>query len=132
MKLLATIILVILISLRCGAQQQPEKIQLEQKVEKFNKMKNTGAAFTVIGSILFVAGVITINNNPPDLFGDGSGGFGTGFGLFVLGAAGLGSGITLWSVGAHNERKYKSQLQGISVTANLGQRFKGIGVVYRF
>lgn len=114
------------------AQEIPEKIRIEKQVEKYHKIKTAGTTLTLLGGVLFIAGVVTTSNNQPDFWSDQPGNYAAGMGMMVLGGAGLGSGIPLWAVGAHYNRKYKSQLEGISVRVRVDRQSKGIGLIWRF
>ncbi|MDH4092101.1 MAG: hypothetical protein OEV74_18180 [Cyclobacteriaceae bacterium] len=132
MKLLTTVGLVVLVTIRCMAQENAEKMRIEQQVEKYHKIKTTGTTLTLLGGVLFIAGVVTTSNNQPDFWSDQPGNYAAGMGMMVLGGAGLGSGIPLWTVGAHHGRKYRNQLEGISVRVRMNRQSKGIGLIWRF
>jgi len=132
MKLLTTILCILILGIRCAAQKPLEKIQIEQKIVRYGKMKNVGAASTVLGAIAMIAGVAIINANNSSILGGESNNWGTGVGLFIVGVAGVGSGMPLWGVGSHNERKYKAQLTGLSVRLNVRPGYRGLGLSYRF
>jgi hypothetical protein len=105
------------------AQQNPEKPDYFNQVEKYRKMKNTGAAVTVIGAVLIFSVPIIVYGN---------GDLQTAAVVTVVGIAGLGSGIPLYAVGKNNERTYKEKLQGLSVRFNTNYRSTGLTLSYRF
>jgi hypothetical protein len=100
--------------------------------EKAQKMKTGGAVLVVLGSILVISGGVTIANNF-DLWSDENDDKAkTGAILFAFGAASLGAGIPLTIVGSHKQRKYRNQLDAISVRANFSPQHRGVGLTYRF
>jgi len=133
MKLLMMLGLLLLITIRSFAQENSEKLQYLSKVEKYRKMKNAGATLTVLGGVLVVVGLVTMSNSTYDLWtGDETGNFEAGAAAYLVGAAGLGSGIPLWIVGAHNQRKYKSKFESLSVRINASPHSNGLTLSYRF
>ena len=105
------------------------------KVEKYRKLKNTGATLTVVGGVLFVVGVSMLLNSTTTYYNgqtSSSSNAGTGAIAYVLGVAGLGTGIPLWIVGAHQQRKYTKKLEGVTLRFNLHPQGQGITFAYRF
>jgi len=132
MKLL-TFSLLFLITIQSFAQENPNKLPDLAKMEKYRKMKNTGVALTALGSVLVVVGFVTMNNSTYNIWtGEETGNFDAGAVTFLIGAGGLGSGIPLWIVGAHNQRKYKNKVEGISVRLNSNPQSRGLTLTYRF
>jgi hypothetical protein len=109
-----------------------ERLLNAGKVEKYRKMKHTGTVLTVLGGILFVVGVVTLENSVVTNYSNGqtttTGNANAGAAAFVFGMAGLGVGIPLWAVGAHNERKYNT----LSFRFNANPRGRGLTLAYRF
>jgi hypothetical protein len=109
------------------------------KVEKYRKMKGTGATLTVMGGILLVVGIATLVNatsSYTNSYGSTqtstSGNAAAGAVAYLLGLGGLGAGIPLWIVGAHQHRKYNAKLEGLSLRFNLSPQGKGMTIACRF
>jgi hypothetical protein len=120
-----------LLNSRLYAQQNTEtieKVDYAAQAEKYRKMKNVGTALTVVGSVLFVSGLVTMHN-ATDLY-DGI--FGTGAVLFVGGCVSLGVGIPLWIVGGVQQKKYSAKPQQLSVRINATPQNQGLTLTYRF
>jgi len=109
------------------------------KVEKYRKMKGTGATLTVVGGILLVVGIATLVNatsNSYNSYGttqtSTSGNAAAGAVAYLLGLGGLGAVIPLWIVGAHRQRKYSKRLEGFTLRFNVNPQGKGVTVACRF
>jgi len=118
------------------AQQQPqsqEKIDYFGKVEKYRRMKNSGIALTVVGSVLLVAGTITVlNATVEEMFYVESDKADIGVACMLAGQIGLGAGIPLWIVGANNQKKYSKKVQELTVKINGTPQSHGLTLTYRF
>lgn len=136
MKLPATLILVVLMVTPLFAQEAIDQVVITQKVEKYKKMKDTGAMLSVGGSVLTLVGFITMLNSSISTIESPAGNVttetrgypGMGTALFLLGHAGLGAGIPLYVVGKNNERKYNGMLQGVSLKFNVNPRAAGLSL----
>lgn len=127
------ITLVVLVTTQSVAQQNPEKLDYVNKVEKYRNMKNTGATLTVIGGVLAVIGAATMYSSSYNMWtGEGAGTLQTGAITTVAGIAGLGSGIPLLCIGTHFQKKYSAKLEGLSVRVNANARSTGLTLSYRF
>ena len=125
--------IVMLATTQSNGQQSPENLDYINKIEKYRKMKNTGATLTVLGGVLVAIGAAVMYNSSYDWWtGEETGNRQAGALCTVFGIAGLGSGIPLWAVGAHNQRKYTEKLQGLSVKINANSRSSGLTLSYRF
>ncbi len=118
------------------AQQKTEvveKIDYLEKVEKYRKMRGTGATLTVIGSILAVVGTSTMVNNM-DLFTDedNSSKYVTGMFCALAGYGMLGAGVPLWIVGGVQHKKYSAKAQELSVKINATPQSQGLTLSFRF
>jgi hypothetical protein len=110
------------------------------KVEKYRKMKGTGATLTVVGGILLVVGIATLVNATSNSYTNSygstqtstSGNAAAGAVAYLLGLGGLGAGIPLWIVGAHQQRKYSKRLEGFTLRFNVNPQSKGVTVACRF
>lgn len=125
-------------SLQVSAQYDPDKMFYLQKVEKYRRMKNTGTVLTIGGSILTVAGIVTLLNssivetsNGYQTYTTTEGNPGLGVAMWLVGIGGLGSGIPLWAVGTHNYRKYSQKLEGVSIRLNMSRQQTGLTLAYR-
>lgn len=138
MKFTLVCFLFVCFSLQVLAQYDPDKMFYLQKVEKYRRMKNTGAVLTVAGSILTVAGIATLLNSSYIETSNGyqtttttEGNPGLGVAMWLVGIGGLGSGIPLWAVGAHNHKKYSHKLEGVSIRLNMSPQRAGVTLAYR-
>ncbi len=110
------------------------------KVEKYRKMKGTGATLTVVGGILLVVGIATLVNATSNSYTNSYGSTSTstsnnaatGAVAYLLGLGGLGAGIPLWIVGAHQQRKYSKRLEGFTLRFNMNPQGKGLTLACRF
>lgn len=140
MKTFILLLFLAFTALQSVAQQDPEKLLYLKKVEKFRKMKNTGAALTVGGGILFVVGIVTLASSSTTTVSYGYGNSysttegnpGAGLAAYLFGSAGLGAGIPLWIVGKNNLRKYTRKLESVSAGAQLNPQAPGLKLTYRF
>jgi hypothetical protein len=124
---------ILLVCTQSFGQQNQEKLEYFNKVEKYRKMKNTGATFTVLGGALMIIGGVTMYNSTFNIWtGEESGNWEAGATAYIFGVAGLASGIPLWVVGAHNQRKYNQKLQGLSVRIDSRSQATGLTLSYRF
>jgi len=96
-------------------------------------MKNGGMALTIAGSVLFVAGTITIMNSTVEgMFYSESNSADAGAACFLAGNVALAAGIPLWIVGHNNEKKYRKNIQELSVKINTTPKSQGLTLTYRF
>src|SRR5258706_14897128 len=110
------------------------------KVEKYRKMKGTGATLTVVGGILLVVGIATLVNATSNSYTNSYGttststsnNAATGAVAYLLGLGGLGAGIPLWIVGAHQQRKYSKRLEAFTLRFNMNPQGKGLTLACRF
>jgi len=137
-KTIILCILVALIGQHAVAQQNPPqdsqslKLDYVGKIEKYRKMRGAGAALTVIGSILTVAGTVTVMNNM-DLFSDGDdSAYVTGAVCALAGYGMLGAGIPLWIVGGVQHKKYSTKLQELSIKIDATSQSQGLTLRFRF
>jgi hypothetical protein len=138
MKFLLVSLLLFSFSLPGLAQYDADKMFLLQKTEKYRRMKNTGATLTVVGTILTVAGIVTVINNVEET-APGSQTYsatndkaGTGAIMWLVGVGGMGAGIPLWAVGAHNYKKYSQKLNAVSVRFHATPQRAGLTLAYKF
>ncbi len=108
MKFLLLISFLVTLSVQSLAQRDPDKLRYALKVEKFRKMKTTGAKNTLNGA----------ESN--------------GLLVYLLGVGSLGAGIPLWIVGGHQQRKYERRFESVSVGFNLTPQNTGLTLRYRF
>ena len=113
--------------------QTSNNIDYIKKVEKYRRMKIAGITLTALGSVLFVAGTITIyNSSAEDLFYTESKSTDAGVACFFAGNIALAGGIPLWIVGANNQNKYSKLAQQVIVKINATPRSQGLTFTYRF
>jgi hypothetical protein len=113
--------------------QNSNNIDYAKKVEKNRRMKIAGTTLTVLGSVLFVAGTITIlNSTAEDLFYTESKSTDAGVACFFAGNIALAGGIPLWIIGANNQKKYSKLAQQVNVKINATPRSQGLTLTYRF
>ena len=138
MKYIPIVCFLLLLSLQSIAQRDPDRLFYAQKVEKFRKMKSTGATLTVTGGILVVVGIsMIINGTKTTNYGGSSqstvnSSAETGVLVYLLGVGSLGAGIPLWIVGAHQQGKYERKFENVSVGFNLTPQKTGLTLTYRF
>lgn len=139
MKKLLTLIFPIFFITPLYSQFNPEKALYTAKVEKYKKMKTTGALLTAAGGILFIVGVTTISNSPSTTtYYNGQpqttygGNAGAGAVALLVGMGGVGAGIPLWIVGAKSQRKYTQKLEMTGINININQQSTGVGLRYYF
>lgn len=114
-------------------QHSREKIDYFKKVEKYRRMKNGGMTLTIMGSVLLVAGTITVLNSTVDeVFYTESKTADAGVACLVAGHISLAAGIPLWIVGANNHKKYFQKVQQLSVKINSTPQSQGLTLMYRF
>lgn len=124
--------IILLATTQLFSQQSQEKLEYFNKAEKYRKMKSTGATFTVLGGALMIIGGVTMYNSNFSIWtGEDSGNFEAGAVAYVIGVAGLASGIPLWAVGAHNQRKYRQKVNGLSVRINASTQARGLTLSMR-
>ena len=117
-----------------------EVVFYRMKAERYRKMKNAGTFLTVAGGILFVAGVVTLNNatyttnysNNGYATTSSSGNVGGGVLAVLAGTGALGAGVPLWIIGAHSERKYVNKLTGVTLGMHRNRNTTGMTLTYRF
>ena len=97
---------------------------------KYQKMKETGAALTVVGSLLFVIGVATLENTNI-LDENDETAFQRGALCTIAGMGCLGPGIPMWIVGAHKHKKL-SKLQSVTVKPIASTQYQGLTLSVRF
>ena len=137
MKFIFLLSFVSLIAIQSIAQRDPDKLFYAQKVEKYGKMKNTGATLTVTGGILVIVSISMLLNS-----GKTSNQYSTqqtataaeqnAALVYLLGVASLGAGIPLWIIGGHAQRKYERKFESISLKFNLTPQKTGLTLTYRF
>lgn len=137
MKIIVLLVFLFSLTANCYAQVDPQKLLYVKKSEKYRKMKNTGRGLAVVGSILFIAGVVTLSNvtyvyNSSGAATVASGNPEQGVLMFLGGMAGLGAGIPLWIVGGHQQGKYEAKMNSLSLRINANPQNKGLTFTYRF
>jgi len=137
MKTIVSILFVLILSVSSFAQIDQQKAQYMVKVEKYTRMKNTGIGLTIAGSVLTIAGIVTLSN--VTWVEDGYGNYTTADGnaaggavCLLAGMGGLGAGIPLAIVGSKNKKKYEGKLQSISLRFKANPQNTGIALLYRF
>src|SRR5688572_3225884 len=92
-----------------GLNKDAERLNYVEKIEKYRRMKTTGATLTVAGSVLLIVGTVIFVDAPvTDTEGHE---LESGLLCMIAGQAGLGAGIPLWIVGANNQKGYTKKLQ---------------------
>lgn len=141
MKNVVLVLTLILISVQSFSQVVRDRAFYEQKAIRYNRMKNTGAALTVTGSILTVVGMVCLSTadweTTEDMYGNsqrtasGSKAVGGAVSL-VAGVGFLGAGIPLAIIGSKNKRKYESKAQSLSFRFNAKPNNTGLVLTYKF
>ena len=113
--------------------QNSSNIDYVKKVEKYRRLKIAGASLTVLGSVLFVVGTVTIyTSTVEDLFYTESKPTDAAMACFFAGNIALAGGIPLWIIGANNQNKYSKLAQKVNVKINATPRSHGLTLTYRF
>jgi hypothetical protein len=136
MKALTLIAITCLITLHTFGQIDSDKMLYLQKSEKYKRMRNTGVTLAVGGTVMMVAGLVTIVNNA-DAYNQSMGqnnadDVGRGALMYFGGAIAIGVGTPLWIVGGINHARYNRKLQSVSSRLTIYPRNRGIGLIYRF
>jgi hypothetical protein len=140
MKTLLLFTFLVFLGAQAYAQQDPERMQYLQKVEKYHRMKRTGTTLTLMGSVLSVVGMVTIMNSSYETTYSSYGSPQTtssrnpeaGIAAYLVGSACVGAGIPLWIVGGVNEGRYQRKLDALTVGASLNRGSAGLTLRYRF
>lgn len=136
MKALTLLIVTCLTALNTFAQIDSDKMLYLQKSEKYKRMRNTGITLAVGGTVMMVAGIVTIVNNA-DPYNQSVGqnntdDIGRGALMYLGGAIAIGVGTPLWIVGGISHARYNRKLQSVSSRLTIYPRNRGIGLTYRF
>ena len=140
MKTPILLLLMVFSASHMQAQQNDDKLFYLQKAEKYRRMKTTGAVLTGLGSIAFIAGIVTVSNatyttttngygQPVTTSSDGDAA--AGVLSFLAGSLALGAGVPLWIVGAHAKKKYERKLEGLTFRMNFHQQRAGFTLTCR-
>lgn len=136
MKILVVALILSAFAFNSFAQIDEEKALYIQKAEKYRRMKNTGQILAIGGTVMMVAGIVTLSNVETTTNGYGqtttTGNVGSGIAMYLLGGCAVGAGVPLWIVGGINKGKYERKLQSVSVSLRVTPRSNGIGIRYRF
>jgi hypothetical protein len=140
MKILLLLTFLMFIGVQTYAQQDPERMEYMQKVDKYHRMKRTGTTLTLMGTVLSVVGMVTIMNSSYETTYNGygspqttsSGNPEAGLAAYLVGSVCVGAGVPLWIVGGVNEGKYQRKLNALNVGASINQRGVGVSLRYRF
>jgi hypothetical protein len=136
MKILTVLLVLVCFAFHTAAQIDEEKALYLHKAEKYRRMKSTGQILTIGGTVMMVAGIVTLSNVETTTTGYGqtttTGNVGGGIAMYLLGGCAVGAGVPLWIVGGINKGKYERKLQSVSVSLKVTPRSNGIGIRYRF
>ncbi len=139
MKFIPLFCILFLLSVQTIAQRDPDRLFYALKVEKFRKMKTTGATLTVTGAILVVVGIsMIVNSTSSSSHNSSTGTYNlttnqeTGALVYLLGVGSLGAGIPLWIVGGHQQHKYEGKFEKLSVGLNFSPQKTGLTLAYHF
>lgn len=122
------------------AQINSEKLVYLQKVEKYRRMKSTGATLTIGGSVLMVTGLIVLSNSSYEYVDYGNGNTQerttgnplAGAVIWIVGNASVGAGIPIWIIGKNNFRKYSNKLESVSIKVNTNPQYSGLTLACKF
>jgi hypothetical protein len=113
-----------------------KKLFYAGKSEKFRRMKRTGTTLTILGGVLLTVGIVTLSNSSYYTNYNGqtssNGNPEAGAAAFLFGVGGLGAGIPLWTIGAHQQKKYFKKSEGITFRFNIQPQGKGVTLAYHF
>ncbi len=146
MKYFSLFVILVCISIQSYAQFNSDRLFYEGKVEKYKKLKTTGAALAIVGTGLCVVGIVTlvsqIDNTNSSSGGSGSYGssssstasnstVNTGAALWLVGLGCVGAGVPMWVVGGISQMRYEKKLDRLSVGLNLSPQQTGLKLRYR-
>lgn len=138
MKKYLIILVLIIFSLNCvWGQDEFLKEKYENKIENYNRMKNTGSSLTTLGTMAAGGGVFLLVSGSKKVNGqyNTDPNFTKIYGGIILLELGVGSfvtGIVLFSVGNRKGNEYNQKLRNLSVGFNYVPENNGVSLVYRF
>jgi hypothetical protein len=140
MKYFFTLLFLLSLSIPMFAQMNSEKMLYLEKAEKYHRMKRTGVSLTLAGSVLWVAGIVTLVNATTTTVSNGYGPSQTtttgnaeaGLAAYLVGTGCIGAGIPLWIVGGVSEGRYRRKFNAVSASANVNPHGAGLTLRYRF
>jgi hypothetical protein len=140
MKTFSIVCIVLLMSVKAFAQQQPEDRSFYvAKMEHYKRMKSTGTTLTMLGSALVVIGYVTLLNSSVDEYNNGyttttttHGNPGAGTACVLIGSACVHAGIPLWIVGGISKGRYERKIDTLSLKINMNRQSAGIALCYKF
>jgi hypothetical protein len=136
MKTLTLILALFLMSVQSFAQIAKDKGFYEQKIIRFNKLKNAGIALTIGGAVLTAVGIAVLANTSFETDYNGEptntdklylGAYSIGFGM-----AGMGGGIALAIIGSNKKKQYQRTLDTFSFKLNANPNNTGLVLTYTF
>jgi hypothetical protein len=136
MKKVALVLVLILVSLQSFSQAVRDRAFYEQKIVRYNKLKNAGIALTIGGAVLTVVGVAVLantsfetdyNGEPTDTGNLYLGAYSLGFGMTAMGA-----GIPITIIGSNKKKQYQRNLKSLSFRLNAKPNNTGLVLTYKF
>jgi len=130
----AFILIILLLFAASVYSNDYSKSELDQKLNKFKKMRTTGIVLTVVGIPMAAFGIPMYfsesgKQDPNDLnFGKFIG----GAVLMVAGEIMVVGGIVMWAFGNSRVNRYKNLLDQKDSGLSFGLTRKGFGIQYRF
>lgn len=114
------------------------KLLYAHKVEKYKRMKTSGALLIIGGGILAIAAVSTLSNvqyqtnpytgqrttNDPKYV--------SGILMLIGSEACLGAGIPLAIIGSKQSKRWQRKLDGVTLNFKLSPKQQGLALVYKF
>ena len=136
MKSITLVIALILISVQSHSQAVRDRAFYEQKIVRYNKLKNAGVALAIGGAVLTVVGVAVLANSTveTDPYGNTINDDNLFIGAYALGfgMAGIGAGIPLAIIGSNKKKQYQRNINSLTFRFNAKPNNTGLVLTYKF
>jgi hypothetical protein len=134
MKTLFTITCLLIAT--CLQAQTYNREFLQNKVQRFNSMKNTGIVMTAVGAASAIGGIIALSGADWEQNSDGyetndENGF-VGAIFTTIGVGLMAGGITCIAIGDRKSKKYKKALNELTIIPLIGSDKTGLMLTFRF
>jgi hypothetical protein len=137
MKYLFALIL-LAFSFKTFAQDNNDKLFVQQQLAKYKRIKTTGTVLTIAGGVLAIVGIANLSSaeyhyDPYTGQRTTTDPKATSGALMFLGGTGLlGAGIPLTIVGSVKSKKLQRKLDGLTFNFKMTPQQRGLTLAYRF
>lgn len=141
-KILSLFVFVCFSVIVFGQYNQPSEDFYQRKIQKFEKMKNTGTGLIIGGSVATIAGIYTFSKlefqERTDAFGQpyyeiqDKGKFLFSYMGVVLGITAFSGGVVLNRIGNSKVNKYSRKMKNLSFAPYYNGEQSGLCLVYKF